>query len=124
MLAGPPLLAQGQGPAVPAQLRVVVLDQTGAGIPAATVTVTLAGGSPATAAADERGVATFTTLPIGSGQLRVDAPGFVSFDAPLTLRRGANNQTATLKIEGSQEQVGVDAAAGPGTGRAWTTAAA
>jgi hypothetical protein len=121
LLAAPPLLAQGQGPAVPAQLRVVVLDQTGAGIPAATVTVTLAGGSPATAAADERGVATFATLPIGSAQLRVDAPGFVSFDAPLTLRRGANNQTATLTIEGFQEQVVVDDAAAPASGGAETT---
>jgi len=123
LLAAAPLLAQGQVAAPPqGQLRVIVLDQTGAGIPSATVTVTVAGGSPATAAADARGVATFAALPIGSGQLRVDAPGFVSFDAPLTLRRGANSQTAAMKIEGFAEQVVVDeTAAGAESGGAETT---
>ena len=42
--------------------------------------------------------------------------------APLTLRRGANNQTVTLKIEGFQEQVVVDdGAAAQATGSAETT---
>ena len=44
------------------------------------------------------------------------------FDAPLALRRGANSQTATMKIEGFAEQVVVDeTAAGVESGGAETT---
>jgi hypothetical protein len=121
MMAASPLLAQAPPPAPQAQLRVTVLDQTGAGIPAAHVTVTAQGTAPVEVAADERGLAAFPALPIGAVQLQVDAPGFVSFDAPITLRRGANTQTATLKIEGFQEQVVVDDAVTQATGSAETS---
>ena len=121
VLAASPVLAQAPPPAAQAQLRVTVLDQTGAGIPAAQVTVTAQGTAPVNVAADERGLAAFPALPIGAVQLHVDAPGFVSFDAPITLRRGANTQTATLKIEGFQEQVVVDDAVTQATGSAETS---
>jgi hypothetical protein len=41
----------------------------------------------------------------GTAQLHVESEGFASYDAPVTLRRGANNQTIILKIAGLQEQV-------------------
>ena len=118
-----PLLAQTPARAnAPAQLRVVVLDETGAGIPSAHVTVTAPGAAPVTATADERGTATIPAVPIGAVQLGVEAPGFTAYAAPLTLRRGANNQTVTLKIEGFQEQVVVDdGIAVAATGSAETT---
>ena len=104
-----PVLAQTPSRAnAPAQLRLVILDETGAGIPSARITVSAPPAAPVTATADERGIATIPALPIGDVQLRVDAQGFTPYAAPLTLRRGANNQTVTLKIEGFQEQVVVD----------------
>jgi hypothetical protein len=89
------------------QLRLVIVDQTGAGIPAATVTVTPAAGEPVTFVSDEHGVAT-STLGIGTVKVQVEFPGFLPFDAPLTLRRGAMNETVTLKIEGFKEEVVVN----------------
>ena len=107
-----PALAQAPAPSnAAAQLRIVVLDQTGAGIPAAVVTVTAAGAAPVKIVADEHGVATIPALPAAAAQLHVEAGGFTSRDMPVTLRRGANNQTVTLTIEGFQEQVVVDDAA-------------
>ena len=100
--------ALAQTPAAPAQLRVVVLDETGAGIPSAVVTVTAPGTSPVKVTADERGVANIPALPVAAAQLHVEAGGFASRDVPVTLRRGANNQTVTLAIEGFQEQVRVE----------------
>ena len=104
-----PVLAQAPPPAAAsAQLRVVVLDQTGAGIPSAVITVTTPGTAPVKVTADERGVATIPALPAAAAQLHVEAGGFTPRDLPVTLRRGANNQTVTLTIEGFQEQVQVD----------------
>jgi len=106
-----------------AQLRVVVLDQTGAGIPAAVITVTVPGTAPIKVTGDERGLATIPALPVATAQLHVEAGGFQARDMPVTLRRGANNQTVTLTIEGFQEQVLVDdaAAAAQASGSAETT---
>jgi hypothetical protein len=118
-----PLLAQAPSPATaPAQLRIVVLDETGAGIPSARIMVSTPAGTPVNATAGERGIALIAGLPIGNVQLRIDAQGFATYASPLTLRRGANNQTITLKIEGFQEQVVVDdAAATQASGSAETT---
>src|SRR5829696_3368476 len=82
------------------QLRLVVVDQTGAGIPAATVVITPPAGSPVTFESDERGLATSPPLTPGQVTVHVEFPGFEPFEAPLTLRRGAMNETVTLKIEG------------------------
>ncbi len=119
-----PVLAQAPAAANgPAQLRVVVLDQTGAGIPGAVINVTATGTSPIKVTADERGVATIPALPAAAVQLHVEAGGFTARDMAATLRRGANNQTVTLTIEGFQEQVVVDdaAAAAQASGSAETT---
>jgi carboxypeptidase family protein len=112
LCAASPLLAQTPAaPPAQAQLRVTVLDQTGAGIPAAIVTVTAPGSAPVKVTADQRGVAVLPALPTADVQIHVESQGFEPSDAAVTLRRGANNQTVTLKIEGFQEQVVVDDAA-------------
>jgi len=103
LLVAAPLFAQN---ANVAQLRLVIVDQTGAGIPAAIITVRPQGnGQPLTATSDERGLATVADLPVGVAQIHVEFPGFLPTEIPVTLRRGTNNQNIELKIEGFQEQV-------------------
>ncbi len=119
LLASPPLAAQT---ANQAQLRITVIDQTGASLPAAHVRVTDAAGVVREANVDQRGQTTLTVLPIGAVQLQVEAAGFNPFTGTVTLRRGNNNQTITLYIAGLQEQVVVtEAAAGDTRGNALTT---
>jgi hypothetical protein len=103
LLVAAPLYAQN---ANLAQLRLVIVDQTGAGIPNATITVTPQGGSqPVTATSDERGLATLPDVALGQAQLHVEFPGFLPTDMPLNLRRGVNNQNVELKIEGFSDEV-------------------
>ncbi len=103
LVAAVPVLAQN---ASQAQLRLVVVDQTGAGIPAATITLTpAAGGTAVNGLSDERGVVTLPDAPVGAATLHVEFPGFLPTDLALTLRRGSNTQTVTLAIEGFQEEV-------------------
>jgi carboxypeptidase family protein len=90
------------------QLRLVIVDETGAGIPNATIIVTPASGAAVTFTSDERGLATSPNLPSGNAKLHVEFEGFEPFEAPLNLRRGAMNQTVTLKIAGLQEEVVVN----------------
>jgi hypothetical protein len=118
-----PALAQLPPSAIaPAPLRVVVVDETGAGIPSAHIVVNMPMGGVVNATADEHGIAVVPSLPIGNVQLRVDAQGFATRTAALTIRRGANNQTVTLTIEGFAEQVVVDdTVATQATGSAETT---
>src|SRR5215510_4260257 len=90
------------------QLRLVVVDETGAGIPSATIVITPAAGAAVTFTSDERGVATSPSLPVGAATLHVEFGGFEPFDGPITLRRGAMNQNVTLKIAGFAEEVVVN----------------
>ena len=107
LLVAAPLFAQN---ANLAQLRLVIVDQTGAGIPGAMITVTPqgAGAKVVTATSDERGLATLPDLVLGNAQIHVEFPGFLPTDMPLNLRRGANNKNVELKIEGFSEQVVVE----------------
>jgi len=102
LLAAVPAAAQN---ANQSQLRLVIVDETGAGIPASTIVVTPVNGAPVTVMADERGLATVSGLPAGAVQLHVEFSGFANIDQNITLRRGANNQTVTMKIAGLEEQV-------------------
>jgi Carboxypeptidase regulatory-like domain len=90
------------------QLRLVVVDETGAGIPNATIIVTPASGNAVMFSSDERGVASSPSLPTGNAKVHVEFEGFEPFEGPLNLRRGAMNQTITLKIAGLQEEVVVN----------------
>jgi hypothetical protein len=94
LLIAAPLYAQN---ANLAQVRLVIVDQTGAGIPAAMVTLTpQSSGQTLTATSDERGLATLPDVALGVAQLHVEFPGFLPTDMQLTLRRGANNQTKLM----------------------------
>src|SRR5688572_30221119 len=113
--------AFAQGAANQAQLRLVVVDQTGAGIPAATVTLKPAAGEPIVFVADDHGVASSPALVPGAVTVQVEFPGFMPFEAPLTLKRGAMNETVTLEIEGFTQEVTVTASAAEGANSASTT---
>ena len=97
-----PLAAQNTNQS---QLRLVVVDETGAGIPSATIVVTPASGPAITFSSDEHGIASSPSLPIGSAKVHVEFEGFEPFEGTLNLRRGALNQTVTLKIAGLKEEV-------------------
>ena len=111
LLATVPAFAQNA--ANQTQLRLVIVDQTGAGIPAATVTLTPATGAPIEFTADDHGVAASPNLTPGQVTVHVEFPGFMPFDAPLALKRGAMNQTVTLQIEGFKAEVEVSQASAP-----------
>jgi outer membrane receptor for ferrienterochelin and colicin len=96
---------QAQQPANQTLLRLVVIDETGAGIPTATIVVTPQTGEPITFATDEKGVAASPPLPTGAAKLRVEFTGFEPYEGAVNLRRGAMNQTVTLKIAGLTEEV-------------------
>ena len=113
-LVATPLHAQNTANQNQAQLRLVIMDQTGAGIPMADVTVTpKSGGEPVTYKSDEKGLAISPNLTPGDVTVHVEFPGFIPFDAPLTLRRGAQNQVVELKIEGFKAEVAVNDSTAP-----------
>jgi hypothetical protein len=86
------------------QLRLVVVDETGAGIPNATIIVH-AGHRKCRDVHERRTRARdVAQLPSGNAKLHVEFEGFEPFEGPLNLRRGAMNQTVTLKIAGLQEE--------------------
>jgi hypothetical protein len=97
-----PAARGGQGPA---SLRVTIVDQTGAAIVNAAVRVTPAGGAAIDLASNDRGQAVLTNLPVGSVQVHVEATGFAPYDADVTLRRGNNNRTVTLRLASLHEEL-------------------
>jgi hypothetical protein len=119
LLAAVPAFAQNA--ANQTQLRLVIVDQTGAGIPAATVTVKPAAGEPVEFTADDHGVAALPNLAPGVVTVHVEFPGFMPFDAPLTLKRGAMNQTVTLEIEGFKAEIEVSQASAPESSKSTST---
>jgi hypothetical protein len=120
LLAASPLFAQNT--ANQTELRLVIVDQTGAGIPAATVIITpQTGGAAVTFESDARGMATSPALTPGQVTVHVEFPGFEPFDAPLTLRRGPMNETVTLKIEGFKEEVAVTQESAPEASKSTST---
>ncbi len=120
VLFATPVFAQ-QTAATQTQLRLVVVDQTGAGIPAATVTVKPEAGEPIVFQSDEHGVAASPALTAGPVSVQVEFPGFMAFEAPLTLKRGANNETVTLEIEGFKAEVEVTQASAPESSKSSST---
>jgi outer membrane receptor for ferrienterochelin and colicin len=106
LLVAAPLSAQNANNQ--SQLRLVVVDETGAGIPQATIVVTPANGDAVTFTSDDRGLAMSPPLAPGNIEVQVDFPGFEPYSGQMTLRRGAVNQTITLKIAGFQEEVVVN----------------
>jgi hypothetical protein len=80
---------QGQRDPALGSLRVSVLDQTGAAIVGATVSIVLPPGEPRTLVANERGEATFENLVPGKYLVHVESAGFETVDLPdVNVRRG------------------------------------
>ena len=87
----------------PAELKVTVVDQTGAALITATVTLVDATGTARTFAVDERGQAVVTGLAAGPYTLAAGAEAFETFEGPITLKRGANSITLSLPLAGLAE---------------------
>jgi hypothetical protein len=99
-----PVLAQNRKPA-DAHLRVTVIDQAGAAIPNARVTIDK---RPQTLATGKLGEVDFGDLVPGKYQLRIAAEGFepATFEG-LKVRAGANKLEVKLAVAGVQEEVTV-----------------
>jgi hypothetical protein len=81
------------------QLRLRLVDEAHAALPAATVTIfTMDGNLGVTATADEKGVAVFPDLPVGVAQIYARVSGYTPYIEGTTLRRGENAQTVTLRL--------------------------
>ena len=93
-------------------IRGTVLDQTGAVVPGATVTVTLTGtDGKRSVTADKDGAFDIPELAVGSYNLTVDAQGFKKFvakDIVVTIGH-VNLVTVNLQLGGSSETVTVEA---------------
>jgi len=115
LCAAPPSFAQNNANQNQASLRLVVVDDQGAGIPMADVTITPkdAGAKPVTYKSDEKGLAISPPLTPGDVVVHVEFPGFIPFEAPLNLKRGAQNQVVTLHIEGFKAEVQVNDTTAP-----------
>ena len=102
-----PMLAAAQSPRGDATLRITVVDQSGAVIVGARVTLTPAVGAGAMETG-ARGDATFTALEPGRITVHVESPGFEPADiADLRLRAGDNRREVKLKIAKLAETVQV-----------------
>jgi hypothetical protein len=94
-----------EAPADKADVTVTVLDQSGAALIIATVTLVDPSGTPHTRQVDERGQITFGSLPPGEYRLKAEAAAFESYDGPLTVKKGAHQVTLKLPVAGLNEKV-------------------
>jgi hypothetical protein len=98
-----------------------VVDQTGAALVTASITVVDQAGSQKTVPVDERGQASVQGLTAGTYTVKVEAAAFQTFEGPLTLKKGANAVTVTLPLAGLAEEVIVRTDATDVAGNAFTS---
>ena len=104
----------GQAAARPGTLQVTVVDQSGAVIANATVTITGAeaatkGQTPMPVQTNAQGVATVAALPPGRYAVSAEFPGFETRAIPeVRVRAGDNKQVMMLPIAGLQDAVTVE----------------
>src|SRR5688500_4102513 len=96
------------GTGVGSSLRVTVFDQTEAALIIAQVTIADARGVEQTAAVDERGVAVFEGLAIGTYQVKASAESFRPLTTPVNVRRGENRTTLRLALATIEQSVVVE----------------
>ena len=111
-LSTPLMAEEQQPPRDPAlgSLRVTVLDQQGAAILGATVTIAMPPpAEPQSSNANERGEAVFENLPPGKYVVRIESPGFEPADlADVNVRRGRQERKVVrLEIGRFVEEVEV-----------------
>jgi hypothetical protein len=97
-----------QGTGVGSSLRVTVFDQTDAALIIAQVTIVDARGVEQTATVDERGVAVFENLAVGTYQVRASAESFRPLTTPFNVRLGENRTTLRLALATIQQTVVVE----------------
>jgi hypothetical protein len=92
----------------PATLRLVVVDQTNAVLPHATVSIYTLDGNPGVrATADEHGVVYLPVVSAGLTQIVASYPGFAPSLKKATLRSGDNRGTVKLHLAPVVEKVTV-----------------
>ena len=108
VLAAAPLrAADAPTPAAAAtgDLKVAVVDQTGAALIIASVTLVDATGAEKMAKVDDHGVATFAGIAPGEYTLKAEAESFQSYEGKFTVKKGANQVSLKLPLAGLNEQV-------------------
>ena len=86
-------------------LKVAVVDQTGAALIIATVTLVDATGAAKTVKVDDHGIATFAGIATGDYMLKAEAESFQSYEGKFTVKKGANQVSLKLPLAGLNEQV-------------------
>ena len=107
VLAGALAAAAAQGVPPDAVLRITVLDQTEAPLVTARVTLRDPAGLERTVAVNASGVAVFEGLTPGTHQARATAEGFGQAAVPLNVKRGPNQTTLRLSVEGIRQTINV-----------------
>ena len=108
-----PRPVKAQTPAATGRLLVTVVDQTGAVLPTATVTVVgqetaTRASSVAPVTATEAGLATFGTLALGRYTVQAEFPGFETATVrDVRVREGDNRRTVTLRLKKLEDSVTV-----------------
>ena len=120
LLAASPSRAEDEA-AGPADLKITVVDQTGAALVTATITLVDQAGSPRVIPVDERGQVLVQGLTLGAYTLRVEADAFQTFEGTLTLKKGNNAVTVNLPLAGLSEEVVVRTDASDVAGNAFTS---
>ena len=91
-----------------ATLRLLVVDQTNAVLPHATVSIYTLDGSPGVAAtADEHGIVYLPAVATGMTQIVASYPGFSPALEKATLKAGENVETVKLRLAPVVEKVTV-----------------
>jgi hypothetical protein len=95
-------------------IRGQVTDSSGALIPGAAMTLTMAGGQPRTQASGPDGSYSFAGLAPGSYTLRVNTPGFAAFEQQVTVAPGqVQRLNVPLRVALEKQEVTVSAQPGP-----------
>ncbi len=103
------LFAQSTG-----SIKGTLTDESGAIIPAATVTLNTPGGATRTAQTQSDGTFTFTNLAPGQYTLTLNFPGFAPVNKPVTIAAGAPVQVPIqLALSEEKQQITVSGDAGP-----------
>jgi hypothetical protein len=120
LLAAVPARAEDEA-AASADLKITVVDQTGAALVTATITIVDQSGTPRTVPVDERGQVNVQGLVVGTYTVKVEAAAFQTFEGPLTLKKGNNAVTVNLPLAGLSEEVVVRTDASDLAGNAFTS---
>src|SRR5579863_3056535 len=104
----------GLAQAPSASLGGKVIDQTGAVIPQAVVTVTVAGGTPASATTNQAGAFAIHNLPAGTYSVTATAQGFAPFKKDGVILAAGQTLSLNLALEIQTQEEKVEVQAEPG----------